>query len=251
MSDEFVAEEPPWGGKWPDAGLAIDVPTPAPGEHWRTLRRRLGDIGFEVEPNLHADLGLVGYSVRTRNAMVGVGIVRRQFGLHLAITAVLCRGMDREPMAMLALDQANACLRLGQLLYYPGPPAELAFYASTPWELLDDHVFAAYLGAVLREVEETCFPAVALVQGFHPSDMTQFWEHLENMVEAAVRAANGEPQAQDGQAADSPPAEPAEVAEAKPPQPAPNKPKAARSAKPAKPAKKAKTAKKPTGEPVS
>lgn len=207
MSDDFIAEDPPWGGEWPAAGIAIDVPSPAPGPHWKVLRGWLTDFGFEVDPNLHAELGLVGYSLRVRNAMIGVGIVKRPFGLHLAVTAVLCRGMEREAVAMAALDQANASLRMGQLLYYPGPPAELAFYASTPWNLLNTEVFPAFLSAIFREVEETCFAAVAAVRGFHPADMTQFWEQLEAMVDDAVRkqgqGSDEQGEAGSGEAADS------------------------------------------------
>ncbi len=196
-----VAIEPPWGGGWPAAGQAIDVPTPAPGPHWRLLRGWLEQLGFDIEPNLHPEHGLVGYSMRVRNAMVGIGTVQRPHGLHLAITAVLCRGMDREQLALLALDNANAALRIGQLLYYPGPPAELAFYASTPFSLLNEQVFHAYLQAIFREVEETCFAAVALVRGFHPADMAQFWDELESIVQSAMDQQPG------GDASAEPPAD--------------------------------------------
>ncbi len=186
MTDTYITDEPPWGGQWPDAGKAIDVPTPAPGDHWKQLRGWLAEFGFDVEPNLHPELGLVGYSVRSRNAVLGVGVVKRQLGFYLAITAVLCRGMERETHAMLALDRANATLRFGQLLYYPGPPAELAFYASVPWKLLDGQMFPGFLTAVFREIEESCFAAVALVKGYHPNDMTAFWEHVESLVRQEV-----------------------------------------------------------------
>ncbi|MBM4344619.1 MAG: hypothetical protein FJ100_14740 [Deltaproteobacteria bacterium] len=186
MTDTYVTEEPPWGGQWPEPGKAIEVPTPAPGDHWRQLRRWLHEFGFEVDPNLHPELGLVGYSVRSRNAVLGVGVVKRQLSHFLAITAVLCRGMERETHAMLALDRANAALRFGQLLYYPGPPAELAFYASVPWQLLDAQMFPTFLTAVFREIEESCFHAVTLVKGYHPADMTAFWEHVESLVRQEV-----------------------------------------------------------------
>jgi len=197
MSDDaHIAVDPPWGGQWPAQGQSIDVPTPAPGPHWRLLRGWLVDLGFDIEPNLHADHGLVGYSIRLRNALVGVGAVARPHGVHLAITAVLCRGMEREHLALLALDHANAALRIGQLLYYPGPPAELAFYASTPFALLNEAVFRDYLAAIFREVEETCFGAVGLVRGFHPADLSRLWEELEAIVaegDKAVAASGAEP----------------------------------------------------------
>lgn len=215
MMDTAITTEPPWGGSWPDAGQAIDVPTPAPGPHWRLLRGWLETLGFDIEPNLHHEHGLVGYSMRVRNAMVGIGTVQRPHGLHLAITAVLCRGMDREQLALLALDHANAALRIGQLLYYPGPPPELAFYASTPFGLLDEQVFHTYLNAIFREIEETCFVAVSLVRGFHPADMTQFWDELESLVQSALQPKEGaDAAAPDAEAA--PAAEPAAEAAVKP-----------------------------------
>ncbi len=206
MTDTYVAEDPPWGGQWPEPGTAIDVPTPAPGEHWKQLRAWLGEFGFDVEPNLHAELGLVGYSVRSRNAVLGIGVVKRQLGFYLAITAVLCRGMERESHAMLALDRANAALRFGQLLYYPGPPAELAFYASVAWKLLDGNMFPTFLTAVFREIEESCFTAVTTVKGYHPTDMTAFWEHVESLVRQEAerrtrKAARGKVKADEGDAA--------------------------------------------------
>lgn len=187
---------PPWGGQWPADGQELNVPTPAPGPHWRVLRARLERMGLDFDPNLHDELGLVGYTLRLRNAQLGIGAVQRPSGLHLALTAVLCRGMEREGLAVAALDRANRDLRMGQLLFYPGPPAELTFYATAPWLLVDDNLFAPYLAAILREVEDVGFAAVALVRGVHPSDIPELWQQLENVLQGLL----------EGQSSTDPPA---------------------------------------------
>lgn len=189
---EGVTLDPPWGGEWPSDGLAVDVPTPAPGEHWRILRARIAAMGMEPEPNLHPDHGLVGYSLRLRNASVGLGVVQRAHGLALAMTAVLCRGMEREQLALAAIDRANRHLRLGQILYYPGPPPELAFYLSLPWDMVSDALFPAIVRAARREIEQAGFPAVALVRGYHPADLEQLWRHLEQLAQAELAAREAE-----------------------------------------------------------
>lgn len=173
---------PPWGGAWPADGQGREVPTPAPGPHWRVLRARLERLGLDFDPNLHDELGLVGYTLRLRNTQLGIGAVQRPSGLHLALTAVLCRGMEREGLAVAAIDRANRDLRLGQILFYPGPPAELSFYVSMPWQLVDDALFTPLLAALLREIEDVGFAAVSLVRGVHPSDLPELWQQLENVL---------------------------------------------------------------------
>ena len=185
MASELLVG-PPWGGHWPVEGQGLDVPTPAPGPHWRLLRARLERMGLEFDPNLHDELGLVGYTLRLRNAQLGIGAVQRASGLHLALTAVLCRGMEREGLVVAALDRANRDLRLGQMLFYPGPPPELTFYATAPWVLVDDELFAPYLAAVLREVEDVGFSAVTLVRGVHPRDIPELWQQLESVLEGLI-----------------------------------------------------------------
>ncbi len=203
---------PPWGGQWPADGQVLEVPTPAPGPHWRVLRTRLERMGLEFDPNLHDELGLVGYTLRLRNAQLGIGAVQRPSGLHLALTAVLCRGMEREGLAVAALDRANRDLRLGQMLFYPGPPAELTFYATAPWALVDDDLFAPYLAAVLREVEDVGFAAVTLVRGVHPSDIPELWQQLENVLQGLMAGQSPE------DSPDSPPgSEPSEPGDRPPP----------------------------------
>lgn len=190
MSTSELLVGPPWGGRWPADGQNLDVPTPAPGPHWRVLRARLERMGLDFDPNLHDELGLVGYTLRLRNAQLGIGAVHRASGLHLALTAVLCRGMEREGLVVAALDRANRDLRLGQMLFYPGPPPELTFYATAPWALVDDELFAPYLAAVLREVEDVGFAAVALVRGVHPSDIPELWQQLESVLEGLMSGQN-------------------------------------------------------------
>jgi len=185
--------DPPWGGEWPADGLAIDVPSPAPTQAWVVLRQQLLAIGFDAEPNIHPEVGLVGYSLRVRNASVGVGVVQRGHGLQLAVTAVLCRGMDQPRLALAAIDRANRDLRLGQMLYYPGPPPELAFYLSLPWEHLRAGLLAATLTAVLSEIEQVGFPAVALVQGYHPGDLEQLFRQLQELAAAPPEDRSVEP----------------------------------------------------------
>lgn len=177
---------PPWGGQWPEDGCGRDVPTPAPGPHWKVLRARLERLGLDFDPNLHDELGLVGYTLRLRNAQLGIGAVQRPSGLHLALTAVLCRGMEREGLAVAAIDRANRDLRMGQLLFYPGPPPELSYYISVPWPLVDDALFAPLLAALLREIEDVGFAAVSLVRGVHPSDMPELWQQLETVLAGLI-----------------------------------------------------------------
>ncbi|MBI5609460.1 MAG: hypothetical protein HY902_11330 [Deltaproteobacteria bacterium] len=203
MIDE-LNYDPPWGGDWPADGQAIDVPSPAPSAAWVALRQQLQAIGFEAEPNIHPEVGLVGYSLRVRNASVGVGVVQRGAGLQLAVTAVLCRGMDRARLALAAIDRANRDLRLGQMLFYPGPPPELAFYLSLPWEHLRGGLLAPTLTAVLREIEQVGFPAVALVQGYHPGDLEQLFRQLEEL--AAAQPAPADAEASPPPLAEPPPA---------------------------------------------
>lgn len=214
---------PPWGGEWPADGEGREVPTPAPGPHWKVLRARLERLGLDFDPNLHDELGLVGYTVRLRNTQLGIGAVQRPSGLHLALTAMLCRGMERESLAVAAIDRANRELRMGQILFYPGPPPELSFYVSVPWKLVDDALFTPLLEALLREIEDVGFAAVALVRGVHPSDLPELWQQLESVLAGLMgEHSPADPQGSSADAApaakgDQPPAEP----EAADPPPAP------------------------------
>jgi hypothetical protein len=204
---------PPWGGPWPDDGQAREVPTPAPGPHWKVLRARLERLGLDFDPNLHDELGLVGYTLRLRNTQLGIGAVQRPSGLHLALTAVLCRGMEREGLAVAAIDRANRDLRMGQILFYPGPPPELSYYISVPWKLVDDALFTPLLAALLREIEDVGFAAVTLVRGVHPSDIPELWQQLESVLaglmaeQSAADPQNSSSEAAPGAAGDQPPKE--------------------------------------------
>ena len=157
------------------ASSAIDVTSPVPSECWRALRAWLEAMDLEFEPNLHADVGLVGYSLRLRNYLVGISLTLRSTGPVLSVSAVLCRGMDREHAALGAVDRANRQLTLGQVLYLPGPPAELSFFAASSMDLLDGQVFPAFFDAILSELNGVGFPAVMAVRGYHPGDYAAPW----------------------------------------------------------------------------
>lgn len=154
---------------------AVTLTSPVPGACWRQLRGWLDDMDLEFEPNLHAQHGLLGYAVRLRTWLVGVGLSMRATGPVLTLTAVLCRGMDREQAALAAADRANAQLTLGQILYFPGPPAELSFFASTSLDLVDRATFDALFDATLQELNNVGFPAVMQVRGYHPTDFAAPW----------------------------------------------------------------------------
>lgn len=156
------------------AAVAIDLPSPVPGACWRALRGWLEDLQVEFEPTVTNE-GLVGYAVRMRNALLGVGLGLRATGPVVSVTAVLCRGMDREQQALSAVDIANGRLTLGQLLYFPGPPAELTFYAAAPFDLLDRDTFALLFHSVLNELDNVGFAAVMQVRGYHPTDHSAPW----------------------------------------------------------------------------
>lgn len=158
----------------PVPSVAIDLPSPVPGACWRALRGWLDDLGIEFEPTVTQE-GLVGYSMRLRNALMGVGLSLRSTGPILSITAVLCRGMDREQHALAAADTANGRLGIGQLLYFPGPPAELTFYAAAPFDLLDRETFGLLFHSVLHELDNVGFAAVMQVRGYHPTDHSAPW----------------------------------------------------------------------------
>jgi hypothetical protein len=132
-------------------------------------------MDLEFEPNLHAEHGLMGYAVRMRNWLLGVGLSARSTGPVLTLSAVLCRGMDREGAALQAVDKANARLTLGQILYFPGPPAELSFFASTTLDLLDQPTFLCLFDAMLQELNNVGFAAVMQVRGYHPTDHAAPW----------------------------------------------------------------------------
>lgn len=166
----------PWGGSWPEDGRAIDIPSPVAGAPWPALRATLMALGWQPEPNLHPDHGLIGYAVQARNALLSIGLGQRESGPSVIVSAVLCRGMERPAAALVAVDRANCLLRAGQLLFYPGPPAELAFYAALPWPSAGPDLVAAWLPAVLREAESAGHVAVSLVRGFHPADLTALWQ---------------------------------------------------------------------------
>lgn len=154
---------------------AVDVPSAVPGPCWRTLRGWLDDMELVFEPNLHPEHGLMGYAVRLRNWLLGVGLSARSTGPVLTLSAVLCRGMDREGAALQAVDKANARLTLGQILYFPGPPAELSFFASTSFDLLDQATFGMLFDAMLQELNNVGFVAVMQVRGYHPTDYAAPW----------------------------------------------------------------------------
>ena len=158
----------------PNACMAIDLPSPVPAACWRALRSWLEDLGVDFEPTLTQE-GLLGYSVRLRNALLGVGLGLRATGPVLSVSAVLCRGMDREQHALAAADRANGRLTLGQILYFPGPPAELSFFTSVPFDLLDCQSFALLFQSVLHELDNVGFPAVMQVRGYHPTDHAAPW----------------------------------------------------------------------------
>lgn len=154
---------------------AIDVGSPVPSACWRALRAWLESMDLEFEPNLHADVGLVGYSLRLRNYLIGISLTLRSTGPVLSVSAVLCRGMDREHAALGAADRANRQLTLGQVLYLPGPPAELSFFAASSLDLLDRTTFPPFFDAILSELNSVGFPAVMAVRGYHPGDYAAPW----------------------------------------------------------------------------
>lgn len=155
--------------------LAIDVPSPVPGPFWRTLRGWLDESDLEFEPNLHTEHGLLGYAVRLRTWLIGVGLSMRTTGPALTLTAVLCRGMDREQVALAAVDRANAKLAIGQILYFTGPPAELSFFTSVSFDLVDRDIFTKLFAAMVQELNNVGFPAVMQVRGYHPTDHAAPW----------------------------------------------------------------------------
>jgi len=157
------------------AAMAIDVSSPVPNESWRQLRAWLDAMDLDIEPNLNPDIGLVGYTLRLRNYLLGIGLSLRATGPVVSISAVLCRGMDRESAALAAADRANRHLTLGQVLYLPGPPAELSFFAACSMDLLDRDTFALLFDAVLGELNSVGFPAVMAVRGYHPGDYAAPW----------------------------------------------------------------------------
>jgi hypothetical protein len=105
--------------------------------------------------------------------------------------------MERPRAALLAVDHANRLLRVGQLLFYPGPPPEFAFYAALPWSQADVALLTSWLPAVLREAESAGHVAVSSVRGFHPADLTALWQRWAEEAEqsAAVEGATTEPDA--------------------------------------------------------
>lgn len=163
---------------------AIDLVSPVPAECWRALRGWLERLGVDFEPNLHEEFGLTGYAVRLRNYLLGIGLGARSTGPALTLTAVLCRGMDRPQVALAAVDRANGQVRLGQVLFFPGPPAELSFFASWSFDLLDEPTFALLFDAVLAELIDVGFPAVMAVRGYHPTDQAAPWADPELQAEA-------------------------------------------------------------------
>lgn len=154
---------------------AIEVTSAVPGPCWRTLRGWLDDMELEFEPNLHAEHGLMGYAVRLRNWLVGIGLSARSTGPVLTLSAVLCRGMDRESAALQAVDKANARLTMGQILYFPGPPAELSFFASATFDLIDRETFTLMFDSMVQELNNVGFSAVMQVRGYHATDYAAPW----------------------------------------------------------------------------
>ncbi len=154
---------------------AIDVTSAVPGPCWRTLRGWLDDMELEFEPNLHPEHGLMGYAVRLRNWLLGIGLSARSTGPVLTLSAVLCRGMDREAAALHAVDKANARLAMGQILYFPGPPAELSFFASATFDLVDRETFTLMFDAMVQELNNVGFTAVMQVRGYHATDYAAPW----------------------------------------------------------------------------
>jgi hypothetical protein len=163
----------------PDCGdcacEAIDLSSPVSDACWRALRGWLEGLQLPFEPTLSDDVGLVGYSIALRNYLIGIGLNERATGPVLTLTAVLCRGMDRETAALGAVDRANRLLAVGQLLYVPGPPAELTFHAAVAFDLLDGESFALLFEAMLGELNNVGFPAVMAVGGYHPTDYAAPW----------------------------------------------------------------------------
>lgn len=154
---------------------AIDLSSPVSDACWRALRGWLQGLQLPFEPTLSEDAGLVGYSIALRNSLIGIGLTEHPNGPVLTLTAVLCRGMDRETAALGAVDRANRQLALGQLLYVPGPPAELTLHAAVALDLLDGESFALLFEAMLGELNNVGFPAVMAVGGYHPTDYAAPW----------------------------------------------------------------------------
>lgn len=181
---------------------------------WRQVRQWLLDAGWEPDPQIGPDEQFLGYALRTRHLQMGFTLSQRTGTPSAVVSTVLCRGMERPDLGLVAADTANRELRFGQMMFLPGPPAELHLYTSWPLDLLDGPLLGKVLQQVVREVEETGFAAVAAVQGLHPADIWQFLDELVESLPDADRATDGAEPAADPNAAadpaksDAPPAEP-------------------------------------------
>lgn len=154
---------------------------------WRQVRQWLLDAGWDPDPQIGPDEQFLGYALRLRHLQLGFTLSQRTGTPSAVVSAVLCRGMDRPELGLAAADAANRELRFGQLMFLPGPPPELHFYASWPLDLLDGPLLGAVLRQVVRELEETGFGAVVAVQGMHPADLWQLFDELAEALGAADR----------------------------------------------------------------
>ena len=99
---------------------AIDLSSPVSDACWRALRGWLQGLQLPFEPTLSEDAGLVGYSIALRNSLIGIGLTERPTGPVLTLTAVLCRGMDRETAALGPLTAPIASLPSASCCTSPG-----------------------------------------------------------------------------------------------------------------------------------
>jgi len=183
---------------------------------WRQVRQWLLDAGWDPDPQISPDEQFLGYALRLRHLQLGFTLSQRTGTPSAVVSAVLCRGMDRPELGLAAADAANRELRFGQLMFLPGPPPELHFYASWPLDLLDGPLLGAVLRQVVRELEETGFGAVIAVQGMHPADLWQLFDDLAEALGAADRDHEAAADSAAEPAADGAEAQKAPAAEATP-----------------------------------
>ncbi len=181
--------------------MASDV-----SEHdWRQLRGWLEDLSLSFEPDIRDDQGLVGYRLFGRTWQVAVGLSLRLGQPRLHVTVLLCHGMERPEAGLLAVDRCNARLGLGQLLFVPGPPPQLSFFAATPFQLLDQEGFGRWFEAIHRELNEVAFAAVDRVQGYHPLDFEPLPNEESQEEQEVAAEPRQEPADSDRQAQPAPP----------------------------------------------
>jgi hypothetical protein len=160
--------------------------------HWQELRRWLVAGGWDPDPQLSDDDQFLGYALRLRNCQLGVSLSQRTGTPSLVLSAVLCRGMERPDMGLMATDMANRDLSFGQLMLLPGPPPELHFYATFPLDLLDAALLERVLHAVGRELDDVGFAAVMAVRGLHPFDYWHLFEDLEQQLDGLTAPVDGD-----------------------------------------------------------